>query len=113
MCRGSCCSSERFLFRGDDRMQAGACTLREVDLDTSLRAFRGLPIGVAVWQLRDSKDVRRLRLVGVNPACERELGAPLKFALGKAITETFPKLLETPIPERYRQVVLSGKPDTF
>jgi hypothetical protein len=94
-------------------MHPGACTLSEVDLDTSLRAFRGLPVGVAVWQLRDPKDVRSFRFVGVNPACERELRAPLGFALGKAMTECFPKLLDTPVPERYRSVVLSGKPDTF
>jgi hypothetical protein len=94
-------------------MHQGACAVREVDLDTSLLAFRDLPVGVAVWQLRDSRDVRSLRLVGVNPACERELRAPLKFALGKPITESFPKLLDTSIPDRYRQVIVSGKPETF
>src|SRR5579864_3165177 len=94
-------------------MHQGACTVHEVDLHTSLNAFRGLPTGVAVWQLRDAKDVRSLRLVGDNPAAERELRAPLAFAVGKSITECFPKLLDTPVPERYRRVVLSGKPDTF
>src|ERR1700755_2074813 len=113
MCRGSCSTSERFLFRGDDRMHQGACTAREVDLETSLRAFHTLPTGVAVWQLRDVRDARSLRFVGVNPAFERELRTPIGFAIGKSITECFPRFLETPVPERYRQVVLSGKPDTF
>jgi hypothetical protein len=94
-------------------MYQGACTVHEVDLHTSLNAFRNLPTGVAVWQLRDSKDVKSLRLVGVNPAAERELRAPLGFAVGKSIAECFPKLLETPIPEQYRRVILSGKPHTF
>jgi hypothetical protein len=94
-------------------MHQGACTLHEVDLHTSLNAFRGLPVGVAVWQLRDTNDVRSLRLVGVNPAAERELRAPLAFAVGKSISNSFPKLLDTPVPERYRRVVLSGKPYTF
>jgi hypothetical protein len=94
-------------------MHQGACAVREVDLDTSLRAFHSLPTGVAVWQLRDARDVRSFRFVGVNPAGERELRAPLAFAVGKSITECFPKLLDTPVPERYRSVVLSGKPDTF
>jgi hypothetical protein len=94
-------------------MHQGACPLREVDLATSLRAFRDLPMGVAVWRLRKPKDVRSLQLVGVNPAVERELRAPLGFAVGKSISECFPRLLDTPAPERYRRVVLSGKPDTL
>jgi hypothetical protein len=94
-------------------MHEGVCTVREIDLDTSVRAFRTLPTGVAIWQLRNPRDVRSLRLVGVNPAAERELRAPLAFALGKPISESFPRLLDTPIPERYRGVILSGKPDTF
>jgi hypothetical protein len=94
-------------------MHPGASTLNEVDLLASLNAFRGLPVGVAVWQLRDPNDVRSFRFVGVNPACERELRAPLGFAVGKSIAECFPKLLDTHVPERYRRVVLSGKPDTI
>jgi hypothetical protein len=94
-------------------MHQGACTVAEVDLDTSLRAFRGLPTGVAVWRLQDSRNIRSLKLVGVNPACERELRAPMSFAVGKSIADCFPKLLDTPVPERYRKVILSGKPDTF
>src|SRR5215813_2062887 len=113
MCRGSCSASEGFLFRGDDRMQSGACVVREVDLATSIRAFQSLPVGVAVWQLRDARDLRSLRFVGVNPAGERELGVSLDFALGQPISECFPLLLDTQIPEQYRRVVLSGKPDTF
>ncbi len=94
-------------------MRQGARTVHEVDLDTSLNAFRGLPVGLAVWQLRDSRDLRSLRLIGANPAADRELRASIGFAFGKSISEAFPKLLDTPIPERYRQIVLSGKPETF
>jgi hypothetical protein len=94
-------------------MHQVASTVHEVDLHTSLNAFRNLPTGVAVWQLRDSSDLRSFRLVGVNPAAERELRAPLGFAVGRLITDSFPKLLDTPVPERYRRVILSGKPDTF
>ncbi len=94
-------------------MHQGACTAREVDLETSLRAFHPLPVGVAVWQLQDAREVRSLRFVGINPAGERELRAPLGFAVGKPITECFPKLLDTPIPERYKSVIVSGKPETF
>jgi PAS domain-containing protein len=94
-------------------MRTGACVLREVDLATNLRALRALPVGVVVWQLRDAKDVRSLRFVAANPASERELGVSLRFALGRRIADCFPKLLDTPIPERCRQAILSGKPHTF
>jgi hypothetical protein len=94
-------------------MHQGVCTAREVDLQASLLAFRTLPVGVAVLQLLDPKDVRSLRLIGANQAAERELRAPIGLAVGKSIAETFPKFLETPVAERYRRVALSGKPDTF
>jgi hypothetical protein len=94
-------------------MHTEACSLREIDLSSSLRAFRTLPIGVTVWQLRDPNDLRSLRLIDANPAAEREFRAPLGFAVGKPIVECFPKLLDTPLPERCRRVVLSGKPETL
>jgi hypothetical protein len=94
-------------------MHQGACTVREVDLKTSLLAFHDLPVGVAILQLPNPKDVRSLRLIGANEAAERELRSPIGLAVGKSITETFPKFLDTPVAERYRQVALSGKPDTF
>jgi hypothetical protein len=94
-------------------MQHGACTAREVDLSTSLRAFRNLPTGVAVWQLLNPRDVRSLRFISANPAAEREMRAPLSFAVGKPVTDSFPKLFDTPVPEHCRSVVLSGSPETF
>jgi hypothetical protein len=94
-------------------MRQGASAVREVDLSRSLKAFRNLPVGVAIWQLRDLKDVRSLRFVGSNPAAERELCAPVKFAVGKPITECFPKLLETHVPESCRRAILTGMPDTL
>jgi hypothetical protein len=94
-------------------MRQGACTVQEIDLSTSLQAYHGIPLGVAVWQLRHPEDLRSFHFVGTNPAFEKELGVSLAFAIGKPITECFPKLLETPLPEHYRRVALSGKPETF
>jgi hypothetical protein len=94
-------------------MHQGACTVHEVDLQASLLAFKSLPVGVAVLELPDPKDVRSLRLIGVNQAVERELRAPIGLAVGKTLVETFPKFLESPAAEHYRRVALSGKPETF
>jgi hypothetical protein len=85
----------------------------EIDAGRNLHFFRDLPMGVALWQLHDPRDVRSLRFLGVNPAGERELRAPVGFALGKLIADCFPKLLETQVPESCRRVALSGKPDTI
>ena len=94
-------------------MRQGVSAVREGDLHRSLQAFRNLPVGVAVWQLHDLHDVRSLRFVGSNQAAERELRAPVKFAVGKPIAECFPKLLDTDVPEFCRRAVLTGKPDTL
>lgn len=94
-------------------MHQGVCAVREVDLETSLRAFRLLPVGVAVLQLVDPKDVGSLRLIGANRAAERELRAPIGLAVGKSIAEAFPEFLKTPAADLYRRVALTGKPGTF
>ena len=94
-------------------MRHGVSVVPASDVDQSLEIFHNLPIGVAVWQLRDPKDVRSFWLVGVNPAAEREARAPLGYAVGKAITENFPKLLATNLPNRWRHVALSGRAETL
>jgi hypothetical protein len=94
------------------QMRLGARTLNEVDLDTSIRVLHKLPVGLMVWQLQDPKDVRSLRCVDLNPAAEREFRAPLSFAIGKPIAACFPKLLDTPAPEVYRRVAVTGTPKT-
>lgn len=109
----ACRASEGFLLRGDDRMRHGVSTVPVPDVHQSLQMFHNLPIGVAVWQLRDLKDVRSFWLVGVNPAAEREARAPLGFAVGKFITENLPNLLETNLPDRWRHAVLSGRAETL
>ena len=94
-------------------MHHGACTLNEVDLNTRIRVFRDLPVGMIVWQLRNPKDVRSLHFMGFNPAAERQLHASLAFAMGKPIAECFPGLLHTRVPEIYRSVALTGTPRTL
>jgi hypothetical protein len=68
--------------------------------------------GVLVWQLEDLRDVRSLRLLGLNEAAERELGASGREAIGKVIAETFPALLKTDLPDRCRTVIASGQPES-
>jgi hypothetical protein len=83
------------------------------DVIARLETFRNIPVGLVVWQLQDARDVRSLRLIDCNRAAEREAGAPIRVHLGQAIADIYPGLLETDLPERYRQVVVSGKPMTL
>ncbi len=94
-------------------MRHGVSVVHARRVDPNLHFFRNLPMGVALWRLHDPRSVRSLRFLGVNPAGERELRAPVGFAVGKLIADCFPKLLETHVPESCRRVALSGKPDTI
>ncbi len=94
-------------------MHKGHSAVREVDLSTKSESLsrstrRRCRLAVARSERRPKP-----AFCGVNPAAERELCAPVKFAVGKPITECFPKLLETHVPEMLPPRVLTGMPDTF
>ena len=56
----------------------------------------------------------RLILTGANPAANQIIGIPHESLLGKPITEAFPNLCQTEIPEMYRKVAKSELgPQTF
>ncbi|MGA2431004.1 MAG: PAS domain-containing protein [Candidatus Acidiferrum sp.] len=93
-------------------MAQDACSENFVDPTARLNAFHNIPVGLIVWQLKDTGDIRSLRLLAVNGAAERELGTPLRDVIGKEIGETFPSLLKTNLPVCCRRVIVSGKPET-
>src|SRR5580704_6003024 len=82
------------------------------DLAVQLKALSKFRRGVLVWQLEDLRDVRSLRLLDLNEAAERALGASVREAIGKVIAETFPALLKTDLPDRCRTVIASGQPES-
>jgi hypothetical protein len=94
------------------RVVTGAPPVNVSDLTAQLQTFHNNHLGVLVWRLEDPRDVRSLRLLDLNGAAERELGTSVRRAVGKAITETFPALLNTHLPERCRKVIESGIPET-
>jgi hypothetical protein len=77
-----------------------------------LQTFHNIHLGVLVWKLEDSRDVRSLRLLDLNGAAERELGTSVRSAVGKVIAETFPALLDTHVPDSCRAVIASGVGET-
>jgi hypothetical protein len=82
------------------------------DLAAQLKTWSKFRRGVLFWRLEDRRDVRSLRLLDLNEAAERELGASVREAIGKVIAETFPALLKTDLPDRCRTVIASGQPES-
>jgi PAS domain S-box-containing protein len=68
-----------------------------------------MQIGLNVWNLENPHDTGTLRLIFSNPAAEQITGLPRKAALGRTLTEVFPKLLDTEFARICAEVVRSGK----
>lgn len=65
------------------------------------------PMGVHLYEL-DADG--RLIFTGANPASDRILGLDCKPLIGKTIEESFPPLLSTEVPDRYRLAAREGVP---
>jgi signal transduction histidine kinase/ActR/RegA family two-component response regulator len=68
-----------------------------------------MQVGVNVWCLQDRDDLRSFKLISTNPAAAHSLGVRTEDILGKRMDEAFPHMLETDLPEQYREVLLSGE----
>ncbi len=66
-------------------------------------------VGVSVWRLENPEDAGSFRHVLNNPAVSEVIRAPADWVRGRSMRESFPALLNTPVPEALREVVLSGK----
>jgi len=64
-----------------------------------------LPMGMHIYHLEEDG---RLVFTGANPAADKLLGVENSIFIGKTIEENFPALVETEVPERYRQVAAEG-----
>ncbi len=63
------------------------------------------PMGIYFYDV--DKD-GRLRLVGWNPAADHSLKTDTSRLAGLEITEAFPALKDTPLPEKFKSIALSG-----
>lgn len=71
--------------------------------------LNNLQIGLIVWQLENIDDIKTYKLVAANTAATLCTGVALGDLVGKAMTECFPDLIETEVPQMYAEVVRSGK----
>jgi PAS domain S-box-containing protein len=80
-------------------------------LEKSEIKFRSIvessPMGIHIYRLDDDD---RLIFSGANHAADQILGVDHDQYLGLTLEKAFPGLVSTEIPNRYREVCLSGKP---
>jgi two-component system cell cycle sensor histidine kinase/response regulator CckA len=79
--------------------------LRELE-DRTRSLVASIPIGMHVYRLNSDG---ALIFTDFNPAAESILVADHREFVGKPIEEAFPALVETGIPERYKEVVRTGQ----
>ena len=77
--------------------------------DSEYRNRNIIESSLAGMHMYELKDDGRLIFTGANPAADRILGIDNSIYIGKTIEEAFPHLVETEIPEKYKQVAASGK----
>lgn len=72
-----------------------------------------MQMGLYVYELENPKDDRSLRMVDANAASGKLTGVLPKELIGKYIDEIFPALRELGIPERFADVMRTGKTSEF
>ena len=65
------------------------------------------PLGMHFYKLNDKN---QLIFTGANPAADKLLGTDNSQFIGKTIEEAFPALIQTEVPERYRDTAEKGIP---
>ncbi len=72
-----------------------------------------IQIGLYIYHLEDINDDRTLRMKYANPATETMTGVKPADIIGKTLDENFPYLRDMNFPQRYAEVIRSGKAKTF
>jgi len=67
--------------------------------------FEFSPMGIHQYELEEDG---RLVFTGANPAADKILGVDNSLFIGKPIEEAFPSLIDTEVPDRYREVAKTG-----
>ena len=69
-----------------------------------------MQVGLYVYHLEDIDDDSSLRMIATNSAASRFTGIAMADVLEKTLDENFPGLRERGIPQKYADVVRSGRP---
>jgi len=75
----------------------------------SAEIFTGLPLGIAILQFEDPRDVKTFRILDLNPAAARITGSSQESLRGRTLDE-FPNLMKSQFPDGCVEVLQSGEP---
>ncbi len=81
----------------EEALKAAVARLRNI--------IDALPLGMHFYRLEPDG---RLVFTGANPTANKLLGVDNRIFIGKTIEETFPALIETEVPARYRAAAAEG-----
>lgn len=88
-------------------------TVTQEQLDEMTRVvsslFADLNIGLFIYFLEDPERPRSLRLVYANPAASAYTRADLSGSIGQSITDAFPGLVGTDMPETFAEVITTHR----
>lgn len=85
----------------------------EEALKQSNDVVENIQLGLYIYHLEDANDDHSLRMVYANPATETMTGIKANDIIGKTLDENFPYLRQKNVPQRYAEVIISGKAKTF
>jgi PAS domain S-box-containing protein len=81
--------------------------------DETLRVFadivRNVQIGLSVWQIGSSAEVRDAQLIAFNPEAERLVHGGLAARLGHSLLQVFPSAADSDLPQLMSEVARSGE----
>jgi len=81
----------------------------EVLASLSPDILQGMPVGMIVLYLENSKDPRTFKIIDINPAAATLTGAALEDLRGKTLGD-FPRLLETQLPVSCLEALRAQEP---
>jgi PAS domain S-box-containing protein len=76
------------------------------------RMLQNVGEGIHLWRLERPGDPRSFRLLYANAAADLLTQVPGGTVVGKPMGEAFPSLLDTGLPQRFLEVMTSGRPQT-
>jgi len=89
-----------------DITQRKLAELKSIESEKRFRnIFESIPIGLHVYELNSDG---QLVFIDANPTADKILNADNKQFIGKTIEEAFPPLINTDIPERYKNIAKEG-----
>lgn len=82
----------------------------EKQLKQSFEIIETMQTGFYLYRLDDFNDDRTLKLINANIASSKLLNIEREKIIGKTIDEIFPKLRDRGIPQKFANVIRTGKP---